>query len=223
MALSLYFYGNTEALAKTSGNPIVFHALRLMEQSKGGGQDYARVLEFLGMHEALKDKVQEAYTEILPLVRKYSDEGRESAKVLLADMLMYGLGVEQDVKTAREMFGALALGGNVYAQFVMIQGRLAPVAQAPTKPGLSPERIEELYQNGRKYYYGQGVAEDNVKAVEYFTQAAEAGLAKAQYLLGTCYKEGWGVKKDIQKARYWYEKAAAQGHKEASNQLRRTN
>lgn len=72
-----------------------------MEQSKGGGQDYARVLEFLGRHEALNDKVQEAYTEIVPLVQKYSDEGRESAKVLMADMLMYGLGVEQDVKTSR--------------------------------------------------------------------------------------------------------------------------
>ena len=38
MALSLYFEGKTEALealAKTSGKPIVFHALRLMEQSKG--------------------------------------------------------------------------------------------------------------------------------------------------------------------------------------------
>ncbi|MBQ6972917.1 MAG: sel1 repeat family protein [Synergistaceae bacterium] len=293
MALSLYFEGNTEALealSKTSGNPIVFHALRLMEQSKGGGQDYGRVLEFLGRHEALKDKVQGAYTEILPLVRKYSDEGRESARVLLADMLMYGLGVEQDVKTAREMFGALAEGGNVYAQFVMIQGRLAPVEQAPAKPNLTPaqrviqaaeagnaeaqfqlgkmykygegvgqdiqkarywwekaaaqghrlarqalqilpaaqapmstltrEQIEDLYRTGAKYYNGQGVAMDKTKAVEYLTQAAEAGHSEAQYLLGVCYRFGHGVNQDIQKARYWYGKAAAHGHPYARSALR---
>ena len=215
MALSLYFEGNTEALeglAKTSGNPIVFHALRLMEQSKGGGQDYARVLEFLRRHEALKDKVESAYTEILPLVRKYSDEGRESAKVLMADMLMYGLGVEQDVKTAREMFGALAESGNVYAQFVMIQGHLAPVAQAPAKPTLTPKQIEALYQAGEDYYYGRGVARDEAKAIEYYLPAAEAGHAGAQHMLGNCYRYGYGIKQDMQKARYWYEKAAAQGY-----------
>ena len=200
MALSLYFEGNTEALealSKTSGNPIVFHALRLMEQSKGGGQDYGRVLEFLGRHEALEDKVQGAYTEILPLVRKYSDEGRESARVLLADMLMYGLGVEHDVKTAREMFGALAEGGNVYAQFVMIQGRLAPVVQAPAKPNLTPAQI--------------------------VIQAAEAGNAEAQFQLGKMYKYGEGVGQDIQKARYWWEKAAAQGHRGAREALSNMN
>ena len=223
MALSLYFEGNTEALealAKTSGNPIVFHALRLMEQSKGGGQDYARVLEFLRRHEALKDKVQGAYTEILPLVKKYSDEGRESARVLLADMLMYGLGFEQDVKTAREMFGALAEGGNVYAQFVMVQGHLAPVAQAPTKPGLTLEQIEALYQEGEKYYYGDDeVSQNYVTACEYYLKAAEAGHAEAQYSIGFCYKLGRGVEQDTQKARYWLEKAAAQGHGRARQAL----
>ena len=222
MALSLYFEGNTEALealSKTSGNPIVFHALRLMEQSKGGGQDYARVLEFLGRHEALEDKMQGAYTEILPLVRKYSDEGRESARVLMADMLMYGLGVEHDVKTAREMFGALAEGGNVYAQFVMIQGQLAPVVQAPAKPTLTREQIEDLYRTGAKYYYGRGVAVDEVTACKYYLKAAEAGHAEAQYSLGFCYERGYGVSKNLQKAREWYTKAATQGHKEARQAL----
>ena len=107
-------------------------------------------------------------------MRKYSDEGRESAKVLLADMLMYGLGVEQDVKTAREMFGALAEGGNVYAQFVMIQSRLAPVAQAvpvaqaPAKPKMyTPQELEAL---GVQNFAPTGVVPGNVSLSVVFRQ-----------------------------------------------------
>lgn len=52
------------------------------------------------------------------------------------------------------MFGVLAEGGNVYAQFVMIQDRLAPVVQAPAKPTLTPAQIEDLYQDGREVLLG---------------------------------------------------------------------
>ena len=230
MALSLYFEGNAEALeglAKTSGNPIVFHALRLMEQSKGGGQDYGRVLEFLRRHDALKDKVGSAYTEIVPLVKKYSDEGRESAKVLMADMLMYGLGVEQDRQKAEAMFTELAENGNIYAQFMMIQSRFATVAPAPKKePALTPQQAEALYQEGQKYYRKSYYEE----AVECYLQAAAVGHAEAQYMLGLCYRYGWGVSQDLRKAREWfgkarewYEKAAAQGHSLARERLAEMN
>ncbi len=63
------------------------------------------------------------------------------------------------------------------------------------------------------YYLGRnGVKKDYAKAVEYFTTAAEGGHAEAQYRLGWCYQYGFGVSKDLEKARYWFGKAAAQGH-----------
>jgi hypothetical protein len=40
---------------------------------------------------------------------------------------------------------------------------------------------------------------------------AEQGDAMAQYLLGAMYYKGDGVKQDFAKAKFWYEKAAAQG------------
>ena len=44
--------------------------------------------------------------------------------------------------------------------------------------------------------------------------------AKAQYRLGQIYEEGRReIKKDLAEARKWYEKAAAQGHKEAQAAL----
>ena len=42
----------------------------------------------------------------------------------------------------------------------------------------------------------------------------------AQYYLGWFYFYGHGVKKDINKATYWYDKAAALGNKEAEKMLK---
>lgn len=61
------------------------------------------------------------------------------------------------------------------------------------RPGVSTEAVMKLFQ-----------------------QAAEAGDANAQYYLGECYEKGIDVKKNRQKAKEWYRKAAAQGIKEAA-------
>ena len=36
---------------------------------------------------------------------------------------------------------------------------------------------------------------------------------------GNCYNNGWGVTKDVNKAREWYTKAAAQGYADAQTQF----
>lgn len=200
VAMALYFEGNADALGKmavSSDNPVVFHALRLLEQSKGSAGNYSRIMEYVKRHEALSDKIEGAYSEIVPLVRKYADEGREAAKIFLADMLLYGLGIEQDTEKAEGIFTELAGKGNLYAQFVMVQSHLVPVK--PAKKTLTPSEAEKAYQMGENYYYGRGVAQDRKKAAEYYLQAAEAGHAKAQYSLGVCYRMGLGVSQDLQK------------------------
>jgi hypothetical protein len=55
--------------------------------------------------------------------------------------------------------------------------------------------------------------------VEFYTVAANCGLAAAQYNLGTLYAQGVGVGGDITKAKFWLAKAAEQGHKFASRNL----
>jgi TPR repeat protein len=78
-----------------------------------------------------------------------------------------------------------------------------------------PDSLEEQYNLGKRYFYGEGVTKDYAKAVEWWTKAAEQGNADAQYSLGDCYFNGYGVRKDNDKAAYWYAKAANQGHGEA--------
>jgi hypothetical protein len=48
---------------------------------------------------------------------------------------------------------------------------------------------------------------------------AESGETGAQYELGLLYRDGFGVKQNVTKAFYWLEKAAFNGHAEASYAL----
>lgn len=62
----------------------------------------------------------------------------------MADMLLYGWGIPQDVKKAEEIFTVLAENGNAYAQFVMIQMRLSPAAESVKKesPSQKTKRLQ---------------------------------------------------------------------------------
>ena len=61
---------------------------------------------------------------------------------------------------------------------------------------------------------------DELKAIEWLEKSAENNYRPAQYYLGWFYFYGHGVKKDVNKAIYWYEKAANQGCKESKKMLK---
>ena len=52
-----------------------------------------------------------------------------------------------------------------------------------------------------------------------FTKSAEQGNVDAQNNLGVMYFVGEGVSRDVDKAKQWFEKAAAQGNAEAKGNL----
>lgn len=56
------------------------------------------------------------------------------------------------------------------------------------------------------------------KAFHYYKESAEQDYSAAQYNLGLMYLYGQGIPKDKKKAKYWYDKAASQGHKKAKEQ-----
>ena len=73
------------------------------------------------------------------------------------------------------------------------------------------------YNLGVMYDNGEGVAEDDAKAVKWYRKAADQGYAKAQNNLGVMYDNGEGVAEDDAEAVKWYRKAAEQGHAGAQN------
>jgi len=76
---------------------------------------------------------------------------------------------------------------------------------------------------GKEYLKGNIIKKDTAKAAELFTQAAEAGLSQAQYMLGKLYFGGSGIAADLELAEYWLTQAANQGHAYAEYLLARQN
>ena len=56
--------------------------------------------------------------------------------------------------------------------------------------------VEAQLKLGTMYVQGEGVPEDDTKAVYWFHQAAEQGQAEAQSKLGFMYAQGEGVPED---------------------------
>lgn len=70
------------------------------------------------------------------------------------------------------------------------------------------------------YYLGEGIAQNNTKALEWYIKAANQGNSIAQCSLGLCYYRGIGVSKDLQEAKKWFEKSASQGCEESRKYLK---
>ena len=64
---------------------------------------------------------------------------------------------------------------------------------------------------GVMYAKGQGVKQDDFKAVKWYRKAAEQGYADAQANLGSAYSAGRGVRQDYIEAVKWFKKAAENG------------
>ncbi|RKP36391.1 HCP-like protein [Dimargaris cristalligena] len=61
--------------------------------------------------------------------------------------------------------------------------------------------------------------QSDTEAYLWARKAADKGLAKAEYAIGYYTETGIGVKQDMEEARRWYMRSAAQGHKRAMNRL----
>lgn len=71
--------------------------------------------------------------------------------------------------------------------------------------------MESQFLLAYMYQYGEGVEENNQKALYWYTKAAKQGDGKSRNNLGLMYSEGNGVKVDKEKAVYWWTQAAEQG------------
>lgn len=71
-----------------------------------------------------------------------------------------------------------------------------------------------LIQSGYKSY-----KRDKKRALEIFTQGAEADCVRAQTMLGHAYYGGDGTKRSYETSKIWYEKAALQGEYIAAYRL----
>ena len=76
--------------------------------------------------------------------------------------------------------------------------------------------VEELRQAGKD----AESAKDYEKAMEYYQQAAEKGVAASIYGIGYLYCNGLGVEQSYERAAEYYRQAAEAGLEEAVDELK---
>ncbi|EXX63844.1 Skt5p [Rhizophagus irregularis DAOM 197198w] len=85
------------------------------------------------------------------------------------------------------------------------------------------EDLENLYAiDALGCCYITGIGTDNIdmqKAFDLFQQAANLGNSSAQYNLAAMFEDGYGIKKDMNQAIYWYKKSAEQDYQNAKDRL----
>ncbi|MFC2715418.1 MAG: tetratricopeptide repeat protein [Kingella denitrificans] len=65
--------------------------------------------------------------------------------------------------------------------------------------------------------------QDYAEAFKWFRQAAEQGVASAQYNLGVMYANGRGVRQDLHLSKEWFGKACDGGFQEGCDPYRHLN
>jgi TPR repeat protein len=78
---------------------------------------------------------------------------------------------------------------------------------------------DAMFNLGKSYESGDGVAQDYGKAREWYEKAAAKDNSDGMNHLGLLYEQGQGVAQDYSKAREWYEKAAAKDNSNAMTNL----
>lgn len=81
------------------------------------------------------------------------------------------------------------------------------------KKAAAQKNPDALYRLGLAYKNGDGDEPvDYGKMMHFFAESAEQGHVEAQYQTGYGYENGIGVPINVEKAKYWYQKASASGH-----------
>src|SRR5471030_2380039 len=146
-------------------------------------------------------------------------EGVLDAQALLGQILLDGLGIEQDQPLAVRWFGIAAKGGHLMACNML--GRChehvwgctadATVAAKHYRDAAEAGLDWAMYNYANLLATGRGVAEDQAQALILYRRAAELGHAKSMNLLGRYLEDGRVCSADPLAARDWYQRSALGG------------
>ena len=164
--------------------------------------------------------VEQDQAEAVHWYLKAADQGNAKAQYNLAICYGRGEGVEKNLDTAITWAERAHEQGLEDAEEFLFALKLKREAAKPHFL-IAAERgdANAQFDLALRYADGDGVEQDQSKAVHWYQKAAEQGHAKAQFNLAVRYENGNGVERDQTKAVCWYLKAAQQGHSGAQFNL----
>ena len=158
--------------------------------------------------------------------------GDAEAQYQLAMRYIYGDGVEEDNKKAADLLEQSALQGHGEASYHLgVCYHYGHGVEADLRTAY------ELYLRSAWLGYGKGfsmvgefyaegicVRQNYPEAMKWFHSTRKSGdpaaMGYAEYWLGRCYENGWGVPADQETAKNWYEEAVSHGETRARSALK---
>ena len=176
------------------------------------------------------ESVPKDLPEALRLIKPAAESGHAGAMGAYGFMLSRGLATEKNETAAIEWLRKSAALGVATSKLnlgiMTLKGLGTPqntadglvLIEQAAKAGQS----EAMVRLAEAWHFGEpGLAPDPAKAVIWSEQAAAAGNAQGQNLLGMMRENGLGLARDYGMAAEWYRKAAVQHHAKAQANLGR--
>lgn len=188
-------------------------------------QGFWRAYYSLGVRYEKGDGVDQNWEEAVRYYKIAASKGLVLAQNALGSCYWNGNGIERNLETAVEWYKKAAeqchpwsarMVGYYYGWENIDYEKALKYTAIAAELGVA-EGYNDL---GILHENGNGVAQDNIKAVECYQEAANMGERFAQCNLGFMYLGGKGVTCDRQKAKEWFEKSAAQGDQRAIDALK---
>lgn len=171
------------------------------------------------------DDVSINYDRAYYWLKRAEQNGNGGAENALGIIYWLGLGKEKNAELAEKYFLlSIKHGGDNEAII-----NLADYYRTGINDNVVDfEKAKKMYLEGAKYnpsraYNGLSILynsrRDYKNIYKYALKGAEYNNPESQYNLGVLYDRGYYVEQDKQKARFWYEKSALQGNRNAQNKL----
>ncbi len=155
---------------------------------------------------------------------------REDSKAMNALGLVYmrGLGVEADSEKAIQWLEKAGEAG--YPRAYQNLGTMYKYARCGVPQDFEKAYayflkavqvggVSALYDTGYMLYKGFGCKQSYPEAARYFEEGANHDFPPCMYMLGLCYRNGYGKEKDTERARFWLDRAARFNYRSAFEEL----
>ena len=183
-------------------------AFALYEKAAQMGHVEAQYRTACGYYQG--EFVEQDYEKAFVWFRKAADKNHTGGLHGLGLCYEHGHGVEQDKKKALELYHSAVKNGN--KESLKKYNALKKELDSQTPSG---NQAVQLFHEAQEL----DKKNDFAGSFKLYLQAAEMGLAEAQYNVAYSYYHGEGVTQDYTKAVFWYEKAAEQDHADSLNGL----
>lgn len=168
-----------------------------------------------GLQEAAKSHMNKAVSSFIDA----SHLGYTKAQFNLGLCYETGKGVNKNLKKAVKYYKLAAEEGHSQALYNLALLYLKGEGGIDKNVPLALELLLKAADNGLMQaqthlgvYYTEEETQDLDKAVAFFKAAADQNDPEAQYFLGICYEEGWGVEINTSKSAELYGQSASTGH-----------